>query len=81
MSIKEDVKKDFGSDILLSANSIIDRKLVTIPVSPALDIILNGGIPEGSFVIFTGHPKCETPKEPDHKVLHLLMLDISLPNS
>ena len=58
MSIKEDVKKDFGSDILLSANSIIDRKLVTIPVSPALDIILNGGIPEGSFVIFTGHPKC-----------------------
>jgi recombination protein RecA len=58
MSIKEDVKKDFGSDILLSANSIIDRELVTIPVSPALDIILNGGIPEGSFVILTGHPKC-----------------------
>jgi len=58
MSLKEDVKKSFGSDIILSATSIVDRELITIPVSPALDIVLNGGIPEGSFVIFTGQPKC-----------------------
>jgi recombination protein RecA len=58
MSIKEDVKKDFGANIMLSANSVIDKELVVIPVSPSLDIVLNGGIPEGSFVVFTGQPKC-----------------------
>jgi recombination protein RecA len=58
MPIKEDVKKDFGSNIILSASSVIDKEVITIPVSPSLDIVLNGGIPEGSFVIFTGQPKC-----------------------
>lgn len=58
MSIKEDVKKNFGTDIILSGNSIVDKESVVIPVSPSLDLILNGGIPEGSFVIFTGQPKC-----------------------
>jgi recombination protein RecA len=58
MSLKEDVKKNFGDNILLTANAIIDKNLLTIPVSPALDIVLNGGIPEGSFVILTGQPKC-----------------------
>lgn len=58
MSVKEDVIKTFGSDIILNGNAIMDRKSVIIPVSPSLDIILNGGIPEGSFVVFTGQPKC-----------------------
>lgn len=58
MSIKEDVKKKFGDEIMLSATAVVDRENVVIPVSPALDIVLNGGIPEGSFVIFTGQPKC-----------------------
>lgn len=58
MSLKEDVKKKFGDDIMRSATSVVDRESVVIPVSPALDLVLNGGIPEGSFVIFTGQPKC-----------------------
>jgi recombination protein RecA len=58
MGIKEAVMKDFGNDIILSGSSIVDRKSVVIPVSPALDMILNGGIPEGSFVVLTGQPKC-----------------------
>jgi recombination protein RecA len=58
MSVKEDVKKNFGTDIILSGNSIVDKESVIIPVSPSLDLVLNGGIPEGSFVIFTGQPKC-----------------------
>ena len=57
-SLKEAVKKDFGDNIMLSGKSLIDKKIMTIPVSPALDIILSGGIPEGSFVILTGQPKC-----------------------
>ncbi len=54
----DSISKDFGKDIILSANSVIDKPTVTIPVSPAIDMILNGGIPEGSFVILTGQPKC-----------------------
>jgi recombination protein RecA len=57
-AVKDSIKKDFGNDIILSANSIIDKKSIVIPVSPALDIILGGGIPEGSFVVLTGQPKC-----------------------
>jgi len=58
MSLKEDVVKNFGDDIILTGNAIVDRKNTIIPVSPSLDIILNGGIPEGSFVVLTGQPKC-----------------------
>lgn len=57
MSLKEDIVKNFGDDIILSGNSLVEKKILTIPVSPALDIALGGGIPEGSFVIFTGMPK------------------------
>lgn len=56
--IKEDVKKKFGSDVILSGNSVVDKESVVIPVSPSIDLVLNGGIPEGSFIIFTGQPKC-----------------------
>jgi recombination protein RecA len=58
VAIQDSIKKDFGNDVILSANSIIDKKNIVIPVSPALDLILNGGIPEGSFVVLTGQPKC-----------------------
>ena len=57
-SLKDDVTKQFGSDIMLSASALIDKKSVIIPISPSLDIVLNGGVPEGSFVILTGQPKC-----------------------
>lgn len=57
-SIKDDVKKKFGDEIIRSATAVVDKESITIPVSPSLDMILNGGIPEGSFVIFTGQPKC-----------------------
>lgn len=58
MSLKEDVVKTFGDDIILSGNAVVDKKVLTIPFSPALDIVLNGGVPEGSFVVLTGQPKC-----------------------
>jgi len=57
MSIKEDVSKTFGDNIILTGNAVVDKKVLTVPVSPALDMILGGGIPEGSFVILTGQPK------------------------
>lgn len=56
--LAEDFTKTFGDDVILSGNALVDQKVLTIPVSPALDIVLNGGIPEGSFVVLTGQPKC-----------------------
>lgn len=58
MSFKDDVIKNFGNDIIVNGNAVVDKDSVIIPVSPSLDIALNGGIPEGSFVILTGQPKC-----------------------
>ena len=58
MTIEASIKKTFGDDILLSGNSIKEKKTIVIPVSPALDMALQGGIPEGSFVVLTGQPKC-----------------------
>lgn len=57
-TLKEDVIKKFGDEIILSGNALIDKKVLIIPFSPSLDIALNGGIPEGSFVVLTGQPKC-----------------------
>jgi recombination protein RecA len=54
----EDVTKQFGDEIILNGSAIVDKKTLVIPVSPSLDIVLNGGIPEGSFVVLTGQPKC-----------------------
>jgi recombination protein RecA len=56
--LKDDVIKQFGSDIILNGNAIVDKNTLVIPISPSLDIVLNGGIPEGSFVVLTGQPKC-----------------------
>lgn len=57
-TIQDSINKDFGNNIMLNANTLIDKDVITIPLSPALDIILNGGVPEGSFMILTGQPKC-----------------------
>jgi len=55
--VEKYIVKNFGKDILTSAHAVVDREKVVIPVSPKLDLILGGGISEGSFVIFTGQPK------------------------
>lgn len=58
MSFKEDVIKNYGDNIMISATAVVDRDLISIPVSPSIDVVLNGGVPEGSFMILTGQPKC-----------------------
>lgn len=55
--ILKEITKDFGEDILVGAQSIVDKELDVIPFSPALDIALSGGIPTGSWVTVSGKPK------------------------
>jgi len=52
-----DLIKKYGSDAFISAEDFLNEKRVVIPVAPKLDMVLDGGIPEGSFVIIAGPPK------------------------
>jgi recombination protein RecA len=55
MEFKELVKT-YG-DVIHDGKSIVENDRQIIPLSPALDSILGGGILEGSFFILTGQPK------------------------
>jgi len=58
MEIDKLITKDFGNNVLRSGKAVVDSDFQIIPISPQIDIILGGGIPEGSFVTLTGFPKC-----------------------
>ena len=55
-AIKKKLEKDFG-DVFLSPEFILNKKRLLIPVSPKLDIALNGGIPSGCCGIISGKSK------------------------
>ena len=57
-SIEDLLKGEFGESIFRSASTILDNPPVIVPFSPSLDVGLGGGIPQGSFIIMTGKPKC-----------------------
>ena len=40
-TLSDSISKDFGANIILNGNAIMDKEGLTIPVSPAMDIILN----------------------------------------
>lgn len=52
-----DLVKKYGQDAFVSAADFLNEKREVISVCPKLDLVLDGGIPEGSFVIFAGPPK------------------------
>ena len=55
--VLKEITKEFGEDILVGAETVIDNDPEIISVSPALDIGLSGGIPKGSWVTVSGKPK------------------------
>ncbi len=56
MSIKKQIIKDFGQ-VFIDVKDILDKPKKIIGVSPRIDLGLNGGIPEGSWVIISGKEK------------------------
>lgn len=56
--INKILTKKFGEGMITSGKDLLDRKRLVIPVSPALDIALGGGIQEGTWNIISGPPKC-----------------------
>lgn len=57
IDISKEITSTYGKDIIIDASAILDEKTTIISVSPTVDAGLNGGIPEGSWVTFTGLPK------------------------
>ena len=57
MTVDKALEKEYGKSSFFTADSLLETEDVVIPISPALDLILSGGIPEGSFVLVTGPPK------------------------
>src|SRR5688572_425817 len=47
----------YGEELVLDASFIVDKPKKIISVGPALDLALNGGVPEGSWMIISGQPK------------------------
>lgn len=52
-----DLKRLLGENGVISAESVFSSPKQIIPTTPAVDVGLHGGIPEGSTVIFSGVPK------------------------
>ncbi len=55
--IIKEVTKQYGDGIAINANDLLDEEKHVIPLSPSLNLGLHGGIPEGSWVTCSGHPK------------------------
>jgi len=52
----DSILKEFGA-VIKSGKSVLQSKPTIIPISPALDIALGGGITDGAMVILSGPPK------------------------
>lgn len=55
--IRKSIISKYGENISKEASILNNEKKIIIPLSPALDRGLNGGVPEGSWCIFSGPPK------------------------
>lgn len=56
-SFKKLIEKNYGEGCAISAADVAGKKKWLIPVSPALDIGLLGGIPSGSWILISGKEK------------------------
>lgn len=52
------ITSKYGKSGVVNAQHVLDRPQHIFSISPKLDIGLSGGIPEGSWVILSGAPKC-----------------------
>lgn len=55
--LSAEIEKEYGKSSIVNAEQFLADKKQIIPWSPSLDIILSGGVPEGSWVSVNGRPK------------------------
>jgi recombination protein RecA len=56
-NVDKKLRDKFGDEIFVTGQSIIDKPRMTIPTTPTVDLVLGGGIKEGSLVLITGPKK------------------------
>jgi recombination protein RecA len=56
-ALKKEINKKHGANVIVNAQEISERERQLVSVSPVVDCAI-GGIPEGSWVILSGTPKC-----------------------
>lgn len=52
----KDIIKKYGK-VISDGHNLIEQPQTVIPISPRLNIALNGGVPSGSWFVITGPPK------------------------
>jgi recombination protein RecA len=55
--LRKEANKKYG-EVIIPASKIIEKERQVISMSPMADYNLNGGIPEGSWLLLSGPPKC-----------------------
>ena len=55
--LQKETDKKLGVGIMIDANFILEREKKVISASPAIDMALGEGVPEGTWSIFSGPPK------------------------
>lgn len=55
--LRKEINKKHG-EVLIPASKIIEKERKVVSISPMADYNLNGGIPEGSWLLLSGPPKC-----------------------
>jgi RecA/RadA recombinase len=58
VKVKKNIDDKYGTGIIINANDFLDEPQQIISISPKLDIITGGGIPEGSWLTLSGKRKC-----------------------
>lgn len=57
MSLEKDIIKKYGAGVIVPASLVLEKPKKIVSISPRIDIGLNGGIPEGSWLIVSGPAK------------------------
>jgi recombination protein RecA len=55
--LRKEATKKHG-EVIVPASNIIDKDRQVVSISPMADFNLNGGVPEGSWLLLSGPPKC-----------------------
>jgi RecA/RadA recombinase len=55
LDIENTILKDFGN-VFMPATKLKEDPPLVIPTTPCMDLMLGGGVPEGSFVVISGPP-------------------------
>ncbi len=57
MSVEKDLIKKYGAGVIVPASFVLEKPKKVLSFSPAVDIGLSGGIPEGSWFLVSAPPK------------------------